>query len=195
MFILSISIFRYKINIMDFKVFGEVIPTGREDLKPFDDLNKLIEREELGPDTVRSAYHDLLLDTLDNSQKTNLHWHIQYLFEEVKIPVNRVLTFLDAKFWWIKDAMIAEVTGTKLENCWILRSIDIFSNLSIWWEFRATVFDQSKTTEKSVHNYLMVRWETWEQRFERFRTFVSELDKNSWPRDVIKVIANLEFVQ
>jgi len=133
---------------MRFKLFNETIPKEMQDFKDFWALNQLIEVDNLSPDQVIDAYHDMILRTLENAEKTNLHFQIQYLFDEVKIPVNRVLSFLEAKFSSLEDAISSVIKQTQLKDSGIWERMDILTGLEYTWVIKVVTSNIYDTNRK-----------------------------------------------
>lgn len=82
------------------KRFTDTIPDTTEwkEYQSFTAFNKAIEDENISPEDALQAYHDVLLDTISDLEKTTLHWQMKYLIEESKIAVNKIHKFISFKF-------------------------------------------------------------------------------------------------
>lgn len=162
---------------MTFKIFGTTVPADAEEFKDFWTLNNVMERDNISPDEVRQAYHDVLLWTLNDVQKTDIHWQIQYLFNEVRVPVNRVLHFLDAKFGSLEDAIFSAISESKLKSTNMWRDISIFTDMSVMWRIESRVINTGTNLEKAMIVLEFSQDETEEQRLEAFKVYLSWLEE------------------
>lgn len=138
---------------MTIKKFWRDIPNRVDNnYSQFWALNDIIERDNLWPNDVREAYHAILLQTLTPWEKLNVHWQIQYLIEESKIPVNKILWFIWLKFASFEDALDSVITNTAFKNAIHLEQLkEIVSNMWLVWLLDMNV--KNLQTMETVFNH------------------------------------------
>jgi len=168
---------------MTIKVFWADIPQRlSKDYSDFSALNDTIEKDSLSPDDVKEAYHAVLLETLSTSEKQNVHWQIQYLTDEIKVPVNTILSFIDAKFSSFEDALDGVIAGTEFRRAINLNQLkEIISNM--WLVGLLDMNVKKLTTMETVFNYSIDLSEddTPEARLKKTEQALLEMQEHMWP--------------
>lgn len=138
---------------MTIKAFWKDIPERVcNDYSQFWALNNVIERDNLWPDEVREAYHAILLETISVSEKNDIHWQVQYLVEEARVPVNTILNFVWLKFSSFEDALDNIIANTEFRRAVNLDQLKgIVSNMDLMWLLDMNV--KNLITMETIFNY------------------------------------------
>lgn len=168
---------------MAIKTFWKDIPDRVDsDYSQFWAFNDVIERDNLWPDEVRGAYHAILLDTLSSSEKYDIHWQVQYLIEEAKVPVNTILNFVWLKFSSFEDALDSVIANTAFRSAKNLEQLKgIVSNMDLKWLLDMNV--KNLVTMETVFNYSidLMESDTPEVRLQKVETALLEIQKYMLP--------------
>lgn len=167
------------------KVFDKIIPEDKKEFQDFWSLNNIIERDNVTIDQVKTAYHDILLWTLGDHEKTELHYQIQYLFEEIKIPVNKILAFLDIKFSSLEDAITKIIKQTKLKDSGIWEGMHILTGLEYAWVIKVITSNVYSKDRRVVIELEFPEIETAQERFAIVKDFLFKLDDGIQHGDLI----------
>ena len=161
-FICTVFFMKTSNRITSFHSLSDAEKSVKERFYWFDALNNVIESSNATNEQIRKAYIDVLLGELPSSQYNELHFHIRYLIDEVRIACNRILEFAEAKFPFVWDVFLAQV-----REVWIFSheyeaiqealqkgtTLKICCNISFCRE-RVFIFDFSKWVDDRVFSVL-----------------------------------------